>query len=107
MKNYVQTGTNLTVAAPYDLTSGDGCVVGSIFGVAAESVETGNDVDLVVAGVFALPKPEVDLFSVGDPVYWDDTEKLATIVGTDNTRIGVAVEASAGATVNVRLNGSF
>jgi predicted RecA/RadA family phage recombinase len=107
MKNYVQTGINLTLPAPYDLTSGDGALIGAIFGVAAETVEEGADVDLVVAGVFALPKPEVDLFSVGDAVYWDDDAKLVTVVGTDNTRIGVAVAASAGATVNVRLNGSF
>ena len=28
MKNYVQEGENLTVAAPYAVTTGDGCLVG-------------------------------------------------------------------------------
>lgn len=107
MKNYVQTGTNLTLPAPRALTSGEGCLVGAIFGIAAETVDAGQDVDLVTQGVFALPKPQADVFAAGDGAYWDSAAKLATLVGTGNTRIGVAVAASAGATVNVRLNGVF
>ena len=35
MKNYVQPGNTITLTAPYAVTSGDGFLVGSIFGVAA------------------------------------------------------------------------
>ncbi len=35
MKNYVQKGETLTLAAPYAVSSGAGALVGAIFGVAA------------------------------------------------------------------------
>ncbi len=35
MKNYVQPGNAITLTAPYAVASGDGLLVGSIFGVAA------------------------------------------------------------------------
>ncbi len=109
MKNYIQTGDNLTLPAPYDVDSGDGALVGSIFGVAAGDAATGEDVDLVTRGVFELPKTSALAISVGDKLYWDNTAKLVNKTSTDNTLIGVAVSAAVNpsATVNVRLNGSF
>ena len=35
MKNYVQPGNTITLTAPYAVASGDGLLVGSIFGIAA------------------------------------------------------------------------
>lgn len=109
MKNYVQTGDNLTLPSPYDVSSGGGALVGSIFGVAAGDALTGADVDLVTRGVFTLDKVAVDAFTIGEPAYWDDVQQLVTVDPTGNTKIGVAVEAAAGgsATVAIRLNGSF
>ncbi|MCC7482769.1 MAG: DUF2190 family protein [Hyphomicrobiales bacterium] len=109
MKNYIQTGDNLTLPAPYDVDSGDGALVGSIFGVAAGDAATGEDVDLVTRGVFELPKTSALAISVGDKLYWDNTAKLVNKTSTDNTLIGVAVSAAVNpsGTVNVRLNGSF
>ena len=34
MKNYIQPGNTITLTAPYDVNSGDGLLVGAIFGVA-------------------------------------------------------------------------
>ena len=34
MKNFIQKGNNITLTAPYNVTSGDGLLVGSAFGVA-------------------------------------------------------------------------
>lgn len=109
MRNYVQAGNVLTLPAPYALTSGSGAKVGSIFGVAAETVASGATVDLATEGVFTLAKVSAMAFAVGDPVYWDDTAKLVTSTTTSNTRIGVVVTAAANpsGTVDVRLNGSF
>jgi len=109
VKNYVQTGDNLTLTAPYAVSSGDGALVGAIFGVAAGDAANGADVDLVTRGVFTLDKVAADDFSAGEAAYWDDVAKLVTVTAAGNTRIGVAV-AAAGAgtgTVQVRLNGSF
>ena len=50
-------------------------------------------------------------WTVGARVYWDDTNKRCTTVATDNTPVGVAVEAvasGAGDTIGrVRLNAAF
>ncbi len=109
MKNYIKKGENLTLAAPYAVTSGGGVKAGLIFGVAAGTAESGADVDLVTRGVFDLAKVSTDVFAVGAAVYWDDTAKLMTSTTSGNTKIGVAVVAAANpsGTVAVRLNGTF
>lgn len=109
MKNYVQTGDNLTLTAPYAVDSGDGALVGSIFGVCASDAESGDEVDIVTVGVFELPKTSALAIAIGDKLYWDDTAKVVNKTSSGNTLVGVAVTAAVNpsATVNVRLNGSF
>lgn len=111
MKNYVQPGTTLTLTAPYAVTSGDGLLVGSIYGVAAGDAASGAIVEAALTGVFDLTKIGSQAWTVGAKVYWDDTNKRCTSVATGNTLIGVAVEAVAGGAGDtigqVRLNGSF
>lgn len=109
MKNYVQKGENVTVPAPYAVSSGNGALVGSIFGVTAGDAETGAEVDLVTVGVFTLPKVTTDAMAVGTPVYWDDTAKLVTVASTGNSKIGVSVATAVNpsGTTEVRLNGAF
>lgn len=109
MKNYVQKGENLTIAAPYNVASGGGAKSGLIFGVAAGDALSGADVDLMTVGVFDLPKVSTDVFALGAAVYWDDTAKLMTSTASGNTKIGVAVAAAGNpsGTVTVRLNGVF
>ena len=69
MKNYVQAGENLTLPAPYNVSSGEGALVGAIFGVSSVDALSGADVALVTEGVFTLPKEETDVIGVGDAVY--------------------------------------
>lgn len=109
MKNYVQKGENLTLLAPYAVASGDGALIGSIFGVAAGDAAIGAEVDIVTEGVFVLPKVSLDAMAVGTPVYWDNTAKLVTITATGNTKIGVSVATAVNpsGTTSVRLNGAF
>jgi predicted RecA/RadA family phage recombinase len=109
MKNHVQRGENLTLPAPYAVSSGDGALVGSIFGVAAGEAGAGAEVDLVTVGVFTLPKVSTDAMTVGAPVYWDDTAKLVTVTATGNSKIGVSVATAVNpsGTTDVRLNGAF
>ena len=109
MKNFVQPGDTLTLPAPYDVLSGGGALVGSIFGVAAEDALSGADVDLVVEGVFTLPKTSALAIAIGDHVYWDDTAKVVNKTSGGNTLVGVAVSVAANpsGTVDVRLNESF
>ena len=108
MRNHVQPGNTLTLPAPRVLFSGDGAVVGSIFGVANSDADIGDPVDLDVVGVFELPKVAALAINAGDPDYWDNATHLVTADDTDML-IGVATEdaANPSAAVNVRLNGSF
>ena len=109
MKNFVQQGAALTIPAPNALASGDGVMVGLIFGVASGAAETGETVTLQVAGVYDLPKLSANAFALGAAVYWDDAAGVCTSTATDNTKIGVAIAAAGNpsATVRVRLNATF
>ncbi|GGO38176.1 hypothetical protein GCM10010991_35060 [Gemmobacter aquaticus] len=111
MKNYVQPGNTITLTAPYAVTSGDGLLVGSIFGVAAGTAAVGEAVEAALTGVYDLKKVASQAWTAGDKVYWDNTAKEATKTTTSNTLIGVAVVAVAGGAGDtigrVRLNASF
>ena len=111
MKNYVQPGNTVTLTAPYAVTSGDGLLVGSIFGIAARTAALGESVETALVGVFDITKIGSQAWTVGAKVYWDDTNKRTTSVATSNTLIGVATEAVAGGAGDtigrVRLNASF
>lgn len=111
MKNYVQPGNTITLAAPYAVASGDGLLVGAIFGVATAAAANAEPVEAALAGVFDLKKVGSQAWAAGDKIYWDNTAKETTKTATANTLIGVAIEAvanGAGDIVGrVRLNASF
>lgn len=111
MKNYVQPGNTITLTAPYAVASGDGLLVGSVFGVAAGDAANAETVEAALIGVFDLKKVASQAWAVGDKIYWDNTAKVATKTASGNTAIGVAVEAVGGGASDtigrVRLNGSF
>lgn len=95
MKNYVQQGATLTLPAPYDVSSGDGALVGDLFGVASGDVLDTIDGEFQTEGVFDLTKLSAQAWTVGAKVYWDDTAKLCTTTVGSNTLIGYAVLAAA------------
>jgi len=111
MKNYIQPGKTITLPAPYAVSSGDGLLVGAIFGVASANSAIGETVEASLVGVFDLKKAASQAWAVGDKIYWDNTAKEATKTATGNTAIGVAVEAvgnAASETIGrLRLNGSY
>lgn len=108
MNNYLQHGENVTIPAPYDVASGAGCLVGTLFGVASVTAASGADVTLVTEGVFRLSKVSAQAWTLGAAIYWDDAAKLCTTVSAGNTLIGKALAAAANptATGTVRLNGA-
>jgi predicted RecA/RadA family phage recombinase len=107
MKNFVQPGVSLTLPAPADVVSGDVVIVGSLIGIASETVLSGADLDIETEGVFTLPKVSALAIAIGDLVYWDAGAKLVTKTSSGNKLLGAAVTAAANpsGTVNVRLNG--
>ena len=101
----------ITLTAPSAVASGDCLLVNSIVGSAAGDADVGEPVETALVGVFDINKVGSQAWTVGAKVYWDDTNKGCTTVATDNTLIGVAVEAvasGAGDTIGrVRLNATF
>ncbi len=106
MKNYVQPGDTVTVVAPVAVNSGDGVLVGTLFGVALSAAAIGANVEMVTEGVVDLPKAAVAV-TQGGRVYWDNTAKNVTTTAGANTLIGCAIVAAAvgDGIVRVRLNG--
>lgn len=107
MKNFVQDGDLVTVAAPYAVSAGGGALVGTLFGVASGDAANGADVVLATEGVFTLAKVSAQAWTVGAAIYWDNTDKVCTTTSTSNTLIGKALAAAANpsSTGVVRLNG--
>src|SRR4051812_45718125 len=91
MKNFVQPGDTITLTAPYARTSGQGALVGSIFGIAVNDVANGASGEFLTEGVVDLDKVSAQAWAVGNLIYWDDAAKLSTTVPTSNKLIGVAV----------------
>lgn len=110
MKTYVQPGHVVTLSAPYAVASGDGLLVGSLFGIATHDAASSAEVETQLTGVVDMAKAASQAWTVGAKVYWDNTAKVATTTATNNTLIGVALLAvgnTAGETIGrVRLNGS-
>ena len=109
MKNFIQAGANVTLPAPYALASGQGALIGSLFGVANGAAAINADAVLSLTGVFDLPKVAIDVIAVGAVLYWDDSPGSVTTTASGNVKIGVAVLAAANPSgvARVRLNGSF
>ncbi len=103
MINFIKSGDNLVLTAPYDVLSGGGFKVGNVFGVAANDTLSGADAQCEIEGVYDLAK-DASTFAQGDLAYWDDTAKKVTSTVASNLLIGaVEVAAATGATV-VRVN---
>jgi predicted RecA/RadA family phage recombinase len=106
MKNYINSGDSVEVAAPYDVLSGGGCLVGTLFGIAFTDALSGALVVIKTKGVFTHAKNSAEAWTVGAAVYWDNTNKVFTTTTTSNTKVGVAlaVAANPSATGTIRLN---
>jgi predicted RecA/RadA family phage recombinase len=108
MKNFVQPGNTVTLAASAGVKSGDLVIVGALAGVANyDAPAAGGDVEVSLVGVFTLPKSTGAAINQGAKTYWDVSESNCTATDTGNMLIGAAV-ATAGSsdtTVRVRLNG--
>lgn len=109
MKNYVYSGRTITVTAPAGgVSSGDGVLIGSIFGVAQHDAAEGADLELLTEGVVDLPKAAPLAMTVGDRLFWNTTDKALDKTATAQVCVGLAVAAAADAdtTVQVKLAAS-
>lgn len=96
MRNFVQEGLTLPFTAPYDVASGGGVLVGSLFLVALQAVLSGGSGDGKPRGVFDLPKATGEAWTAGtSKLYWDNTNKRLTTTASTNMLVGVALQTQA------------
>lgn len=108
MKNHIQKGDIITVPAPVGgIVSGEGAIIGNIFGIAAYAAAVGEPVELATIGVYQLPKATAAVLTVGARVAWDNTAKNINVPGAGRFPVGVATEAAGNGvtSVAVRLDG--
>jgi predicted RecA/RadA family phage recombinase len=108
MRNFVSHGDTMNFPAPYDVASGEGALIGALFGVAVAAYKANDPkAQFKTTGVITLPKTSAQAWTAGQKIYWDATNKVVTSTATSNTLIGVAASAAANpsAAGDVRLNG--
>lgn len=107
MKNFVQRGDVLPLAAPAAVKAGDVVIVGDFIGIAATDADLGEEVEVEMKGVWSIAKKTGDAVTPGAPIWWDAAAKRATTTEGANARLGTATKAAAADALhaNVRLIG--
>ena len=95
-KNYIQKGEQLTVAAPYNVNSGQGVLVGQLFGIAMGDALSAASVDIRTEGVVAIAKDAESVFAVGTIAYFDTTTLNVRSHGDDDSNSAGETEAAVG-----------
>ena len=107
-KNFVQPGKHLDLTAPTGgVTTGVGVLIGRLFSIALQTVAAAAAFVGATNGVWDLAKTSAQAWVVGDPIYWDNTNKRADNVPSAGfRRIGVAAAdaANPSSTGQVRLD---
>lgn len=108
MNNYIQPGEVLTLTVDRDVASGGGFLAGSIFGIATGAVLDTAAGEFHTCGVFSHAKTSAQAWTVGQKVYWDNTNFRFDTDGTVGQLVGVAtaIAANPSSTGYVKLNGS-
>jgi predicted RecA/RadA family phage recombinase len=102
--NYIQPGRSITVAAPSGgVLSGQGVLIGTLFGIAQYDAVEGAEVEILTEGVVEIGKTSALAIAVGDRLFWDDTNKLVNKTTTAQQQVGVAVAAAANPSATVKM----
>lgn len=96
MRNFVQPGKVLTLAAPAGgVVAGVGYLIGHLFVVADETAAAAATFTGETEGVFSLAKTSAQAWAVGDRIYWDSVHNCGDTTASLGPCIGVAVAAAA------------
>ena len=103
-KNYIQPGHAITVAAPTGgVASGEGVLIGTLFGIAQYDAAEGAEVEILTEGVVDIAKTSALAIDVGDRLFWDATNKVVNKTSTAQQQVGVAVAAAANPSATVKM----
>lgn len=100
---FIQDGKYIDHTPAGVLASGDVVVQGDLVGVTVRPLAVGEPGSLAVDGVFDFNKNTGVAFTVGQILYWDDTNNVATATATGNKQIGKVVRAAATTDTSVRV----
>jgi predicted RecA/RadA family phage recombinase len=104
MKTYIQPSHTLTVTAPAGgVLSGQGVLIGTLFGIAQYDAVEGAEVEILTEGVVEIPKTSALQIDVGDRLFWDATNKVVNKTATAQVCVGIAVSAAANPSGTVRM----
>ena len=102
--NFVQPGRHIAVTAPTGGTlSGEGVLIGTLFGIAQYDAAEGAEVEVLTEGVVEIGKTSALAISVGDRLFWDATNKVVNKTATAQVCVGIAVSAAANPSSTVRM----
>jgi len=106
MKNYLQHGETLSLAAPSGgVVGGLPYLIGALFGVATHDAAEAALFEFRLKGVFSdLAKVTGTAWVAGDVLYWDNSAKKLTKVAASNRAVAIAaLDAASGDTVGSAL----
>ena len=104
MKTYVAPGHSITVTAPSGgVTSGQGLLIGTLFGIVQADALEGADAELLTEGVVEVAKTSALQIDVGDRLFWDATNKVVNKTATAQVCVGIAVSAAANPSATVKM----
>jgi predicted RecA/RadA family phage recombinase len=91
-------------AVPYagGVTSGQGVLVGALFGVAAVDGVQNAVIECQTKGVFDIAKEPALAITAGARLFWDNTNRRLTTTATGNFQVGLATVAALAADTTVR-----
>ena len=76
MKNFVRNGSALVVIAPQDVVSGEVVIVNDLYGIAAISAKSGEEVTISTEGVYELNKDNQAVEQGQKAYYRADTKQV-------------------------------
>lgn len=106
MRTQQTFGRNVTLPATADTKSGDGVLIGNLFGVAAGDAKTGENLTIVRDGGHGLPKTSSTVFALGEEVYFDNGKCVKKAAGKHLIGVAGAAAPSGVTEVLVLLNGT-
>lgn len=107
MRNKVKKGNVISVTAPALVLSGQGVLVGALFGVATGDALQGSPVEIDREGEFDLKALGSDTANQGAKAYWDNANSRITTTATNNTLVGAftVAKTASDSTARVLLDG--
>lgn len=103
MRNFIQQGDIITVIAPVALSSGQGVLIGNLFGVATTDAVAGGSLELATQGVFTLPKAANIALDACARVSWDAANNQIVAPASGMVPIGTVILAAANGTTSARV----